>query len=65
MVQLWVNLPAKDKKTTPKYQEITNAIMGRHYMSDKQSFIEVIAGNIMAQRGLQLLSPRWKYIMQD
>jgi redox-sensitive bicupin YhaK (pirin superfamily) len=25
MVQLWVNLPAKDKKTKPKYQEITNA----------------------------------------
>ena len=23
MVQLWVNLPAKDKKTKPKYQEIT------------------------------------------
>ena len=51
MVQLWVNLPAKDKKTTPKYQEITNAIMGRHYMSDKQSFIEVIAGEYSGTKG--------------
>ncbi len=24
MVQLWVNLPAKDKRTTPKYQAIKN-----------------------------------------
>lgn len=44
MVQLWVNLPAKDKKTAPKYQEITNSVMGRHYLADKKSFIEVIAG---------------------
>jgi redox-sensitive bicupin YhaK (pirin superfamily) len=29
MVQLWVNLPAKDKMTTPKDQAITNAEMGR------------------------------------
>ena len=29
MVQLWVNLPAKDKMTEPKYQAITNAEMGR------------------------------------
>lgn len=44
MVQLWVNLPAKDKKTKPKYQEITNAMMGRAFLEDKESFIEVIAG---------------------
>ena len=25
MVQLWVNLPAKDKMSTPKYQAISNA----------------------------------------
>ncbi len=29
MVQLWVNLPAKYKKTTPKYQEITNSNDGQ------------------------------------
>jgi quercetin 2,3-dioxygenase len=51
MVQLWVNLPAKDKKTTPKYQEVTNAMMGKHYLSDKESFIEVIAGDYQGTKG--------------
>jgi quercetin 2,3-dioxygenase len=51
MVQLWVNLPAKDKKTKPKYQEITNALMGRHFLGDNKSFIEVIAGEYMDTKG--------------
>ncbi len=51
MVQLWVNLPAKDKKTKPKYQEITNAMMGRAYLEDKESFIEVIAGEYDTVKG--------------
>ena len=51
MVQLWVNLPAKDKKTTPKYQEVTNNIMGRHYLADEKSFIEVIAGEYNGTKG--------------
>ena len=44
MVQLWVNLPAKDKKTRPKYQEITNSKMGRYQLSNEKGFVEVIAG---------------------
>ena len=44
MVQLWVNLPAKDKKTKPKYQEITNSKMGRYQLSNEKGFVEVIAG---------------------
>ena len=51
MVQLWVNLPAKDKKTKPKYQEITNNMMGRHFLEDTKSFIEVIAGEYMDTKG--------------
>lgn len=51
MVQLWVNLPAKDKKTTPKYQEITNSKMGRHLLEDGKSFVEVIAGAYKGTRG--------------
>ncbi|MDZ4794402.1 MAG: pirin family protein [Bacteroidota bacterium] len=51
MVQLWVNLPAKYKKTKPKYQEVTNNMMGRHYLSDKESFIEVIAGEYNGVKG--------------
>lgn len=51
MVQLWVNLPAKYKKTTPKYQEVTNAMMGRHFLADKKSFVEVIAGEYNGTKG--------------
>lgn len=51
MVQLWVNLPAKNKKTKPKYQEISNDMMGRHYFSDGKSFLEVIAGKYEETEG--------------
>jgi hypothetical protein len=51
MVQLWVNLPSQYKKTKPKYQEITNAMMGRHYLADEKSFIEVIAGEFNGTKG--------------
>lgn len=51
MVQLWVNLPSQYKKTKPKYQEITNAMMGRHYLTDEKSFIEVIAGEYNGTKG--------------
>lgn len=51
MVQLWVNLPAKDKKTKPKYQELTNEKMGRHFLADGKSFIEVIAGEYEGTKG--------------
>ena len=29
MIQLWVNLPKKDKLTKPKYQAITSSQMGK------------------------------------
>lgn len=51
MVQLWVNLPAKDKKTAPKYQEINNGKMGQHLLADGKSFIEVIAGSYEGTKG--------------
>lgn len=44
MVQLWVNLPAKDKMTAPKYQAIENGMMGKFLLEDGNSFVEVIAG---------------------
>ena len=44
MVQLWVNLPAKDKMSPPKYQEITHATIGKHELPGKMGVIEVIAG---------------------
>ncbi len=50
MVQLWVNLPAKDKMTTPKYQAITNAEMGRVAL-EKGGEVEIIAGEFGGVKG--------------
>lgn len=50
MVQLWVNLPAKDKMTTPKYQAITNAEMGRVSLPQGGE-IEIIAGEFNGVKG--------------
>ena len=51
MVQLWVNLPAKDKKTKPKYQEITNSKMGRYNLPGEKGFVEIIAGEYNGVKG--------------
>jgi quercetin 2,3-dioxygenase len=51
MVQLWVNLPAEYKRTAPKYQEISNSIMGKHILPDGESIIEVIAGTYKGTKG--------------
>ncbi|MGJ1448168.1 pirin family protein [Sphingobacterium spiritivorum] len=51
MVQLWVNLPAKDKKTNPKYQAITNADMTRVPLNNEGSYVEVIAGTYEGHDG--------------
>jgi len=44
MVQLWVNLPAKDKMSAPKYQSIENATISRYLLENDKGEIEVIAG---------------------
>lgn len=51
MVQLWVNLPAKDKMSTPKYQAITNNMMGKFILDNHQGYIEVIAGEYVGIHG--------------
>lgn len=51
MVQLWVNLPAKHKMDPPGYQEITNQMMGKHYLPDEKGFVEVIAGDFNGTKG--------------
>ena len=51
MVQLWVNLPAKDKMSAPKYQPITNEQMGKHFLPDNGGIIEVIAGEYRGTKG--------------
>jgi hypothetical protein len=51
MVQLWVNLPAKDKMSPPKYQGITNVEMKKVELADNAGTIEVIAGEYNGEKG--------------
>jgi hypothetical protein len=44
MVQLWVNLPAKDKMSKPQYQALVNEKINKVELSNEQGYIEVIAG---------------------
>ncbi len=44
MVQLWVNLPAKDKMSKPKYQDIANAKINKYQLPNNGGVVEVIAG---------------------
>lgn len=45
MVQLWINLPAKDKMSTPKYQDIKQADMPKVELPNSSGTVEVIAGS--------------------
>ena len=44
MVQLWVNLPAKDKMSPPKYQALERKQFGKYLLKDDGGVVEVIAG---------------------
>lgn len=51
MVQLWVNLPAKDKMSPPKYQAISNAEMKKVVLPNGDGEIEIIAGDYNGNKG--------------
>lgn len=51
MVQLWVNLPAKDKMSPPKYQSIVNSEMAKVELPENAGHIEVIAGEFNGIKG--------------
>ena len=51
MVQLWVNLPAKDKMSKPKYQGISQIDIQQFVLSENSGTIEVIAGNYNGTKG--------------
>ena len=44
VVQLWVNLPARNKMSPPRYQDILNDQIPFRELSDRQGSIRVIAG---------------------
>lgn len=51
MVQLWVNLPAKDKMTRPNYQGITAAQIPVVKLNESGGSLRVIAGDYANQHG--------------
>ena len=51
MVQLWVNLPAKEKMSQPHYQGILNAQIPEVALGDGAGSVRVIAGEFQGTRG--------------
>ncbi|SDZ91725.1 hypothetical protein SAMN05192529_10463 [Arachidicoccus rhizosphaerae] len=51
MVQLWVNLPKKDKSAAPHYQPLTNKDIPVVPLDNNQGQVRVIAGNFGQQKG--------------
>lgn len=50
MVQLWINLPAKHKMTSPKYQEIKAQDIPSIHLSE-HTILRIIAGHYAAKQG--------------
>ena len=51
MVQLWVNLPKKDKSVDPHYQPLTKEDIPVVSLPDQKSYVRVIAGDFNNQKG--------------
>lgn len=51
MVQLWVNLPAKDKMSKPKYQALNQDDIKSYELENNTGTIEVIAGDYKGIKG--------------
>lgn len=51
MVQLWVNLPAKDKQTPPKYQSIKSTDVQKYELENNAGRIDIIAGEYQGLKG--------------
>jgi len=52
MAQIWVNLPAKDKMSSPKYQPLKQEDFNRFVLPDKKAEVVVIAGNYNGTKGI-------------
>jgi len=52
MVQLWVNLPAKDKMSTPRYQEILSKNIPVVKLESDNGVVRVIAGEFLDVKGV-------------
>lgn len=54
MAQLWVNLPAKDKMTSPKYQSIESRQIPVVQLPDSAGSVRVIAGDYSGTQGVAI-----------
>jgi redox-sensitive bicupin YhaK (pirin superfamily) len=51
-IQLWLNLPAKDKMMTPNYQHLEEKQIPKIFSEDKKVQLNIIAGNQLEETGL-------------
>jgi len=51
MIQLWVNLPAKDKKAPPAYQTLTRAAIPEVELPGATGTVRVVAGTFQGHEG--------------
>lgn len=51
MVQLWVNLPARDKMTNPHYQSITRDMIKSVELPGNTGIVEIISGKFQGVQG--------------
>ncbi|MFA5523421.1 MAG: pirin family protein [Tissierellales bacterium] len=51
MIQLWINLPKKDKLTAPRYQELQKENMGKHKLPSGDGEVTIIAGEYEGIKG--------------
>ena len=52
MVQIWMNLPAKDRHAIPHYQDLLFQNMTKVLLDDGKSYINVIAGEYNGNKGI-------------
>jgi quercetin 2,3-dioxygenase len=50
--QIWVNLPARDKMTTPRYQEISRAAIPEAATADGRASVHVLAGEALGAKAV-------------
>ena len=61
MVQLWVNLPAKDKTSPPKYQDLRDDQFPRVELPNNAGTVRVISGEFMGHTGPAQLTRNTKW----
>src|SRR5690606_12824893 len=52
MVQIWMNLPAKDRETNPHYQDLMFNDIPKVALENNGGTISVIAGNYLGTKGI-------------